>query len=134
MFASPDYTDRAEARAEKVDGSWGEVAESAELDARTRRAPDRSAQRTRRLARQRARDAVLLERAGPAAHAAAAGHPDDAGAGQAHVSRRMSADELDRRADAAVGSDFTLLDFDCDHMVPLALPAETAAVIREHLG
>ncbi len=25
MFASPDYTDRDEARAEKVNGSWGEV-------------------------------------------------------------------------------------------------------------
>ena len=25
MFASPDYTDRDEARAEKVYGSWGEV-------------------------------------------------------------------------------------------------------------
>ncbi len=25
MFASPDYPDRAEARAEKVNGSWGEA-------------------------------------------------------------------------------------------------------------
>jgi lipase len=29
--------------------------------------------------------------------------------------------------------DFTLLEFDCDHMVPQALPAETAAVIRKQL-
>jgi lipase len=29
--------------------------------------------------------------------------------------------------------DFELLDFDCDHMVAQALPADTAAVIRKHL-
>ncbi len=29
--------------------------------------------------------------------------------------------------------DFTLLEFDCDHMVPLARPVETAAVIRKQL-
>jgi lipase len=28
---------------------------------------------------------------------------------------------------------FTLLEFDCDHMVPLARPVETAAVIRKQL-
>ena len=31
MLASPDYPDRAEARAEKVDGSWGEV-DASELE------------------------------------------------------------------------------------------------------
>jgi lipase len=30
--------------------------------------------------------------------------------------------------------DFTLLDFDCDHMVAQALPVETAAVIGKALG
>jgi lipase len=29
--------------------------------------------------------------------------------------------------------DFTLLEFDCDHMVPQARPADTAAVIRKQL-
>jgi lipase len=29
--------------------------------------------------------------------------------------------------------DFTLLEFDCDHMVPQARPSETAAVIRKQL-
>jgi lipase len=43
-------------------------------------------------------------------------------------------DELIATLNAAVGSGFTLQEWDCDHMVPLALPAETAAVIREHLG
>jgi lipase len=30
--------------------------------------------------------------------------------------------------------EFELMDFDCDHMVAQALPAETAAVIRKALG
>ena len=36
---------------------------------------------------------------------------------------------------AALGErpDFTVLDFDCDHMVAQAQPADTAAVIRKQL-
>jgi hypothetical protein len=66
MFASPDYTDRDEARQEKVSGSWGE-----------------------------------------------------------YVS-----DELVAALDAQLGSHFTLVEFDCDHMVAQAKPAETAELIR----
>lgn len=33
-----------------------------------------------------------------------------------------------------LGSDFTLVDLDCDHMVPLARPAETAQLIRDLVG
>jgi lipase len=29
--------------------------------------------------------------------------------------------------------DFALVEFDCDHMVPQARPADTAAVIRKRL-
>ena len=32
-----------------------------------------------------------------------------------------------------LGPDFTLVDLDCDHMVPLARPDETAAAVRERL-
>ena len=35
---------------------------------------------------------------------------------------------------SATARDFDLMDFDCDHMVAQALPAETAAVIRKALG
>jgi lipase len=35
---------------------------------------------------------------------------------------------------AHLGADFTLADFPCRHMVAQVQPAETAAVIREHLG
>ena len=34
---------------------------------------------------------------------------------------------------SANAPDFTLLELDCDHMVPGARPAETAAVIRKQL-
>jgi lipase len=33
-----------------------------------------------------------------------------------------------------LGTDFTLLEFGCRHMVPLADPAQTATVIRDMLG
>ena len=42
-------------------------------------------------------------------------------------------DELVSALDARLGSEFTQVDFDCDHMVAQARPAETAAVIRERL-
>jgi lipase len=33
-----------------------------------------------------------------------------------------------------LGPDFQLLDFECNHMVPYARPAEVAALIRERLA
>ncbi|HET9563057.1 MAG TPA: alpha/beta hydrolase, partial [Mycobacterium sp.] len=33
-----------------------------------------------------------------------------------------------------LGPRFSLVDFDCDHMVAQARPAETAAVIRDRLN
>ena len=33
----------------------------------------------------------------------------------------------------SLGPDFTLVDLDCDHMVPLARPDETAAAVRKLL-
>ena len=35
---------------------------------------------------------------------------------------------------AGLGPDFTQVEFDCNHMVAQARPAETAAVIRKQLG
>ena len=43
-------------------------------------------------------------------------------------------DELVAGLRRRLGSDFTLLDFDCDHMVAQALPAETAAAISDRLA
>ena len=33
-----------------------------------------------------------------------------------------------------LGADFTLLDWDCDHMVPQALPQQTAELLRDRLA
>jgi lipase len=43
-------------------------------------------------------------------------------------------EEIVSALDARLGSDFSLLDFDCDHMVAQSKPAETAEVIRGHAG
>ncbi|HEX7426481.1 MAG TPA: alpha/beta hydrolase, partial [Mycobacterium sp.] len=42
-------------------------------------------------------------------------------------------DALIAALDEQLGPRFSLVDFDCDHMVAQALPAETAAVIRDRL-
>ena len=44
------------------------------------------------------------------------------------------ADALVDALSASLGSDFTLIDLDCDHMVPLARPDETAAAVQEWRG
>ena len=46
---------------------------------------------------------------------------------------RSATDELIASLDAAIGSHLTVLQWDCDHMVGQAKPAEAAAVVREHL-
>jgi hypothetical protein len=74
------------------------------------------------------RDDVMW-RAGPATCAAEPGHTHHSDPGQANQSA-LRLRRAHRRADAHLGPDFTLLDFDCDHMVAQAKPAETAAAIR----
>lgn len=131
MFASPDYTDRAEARAEKADGSWGEVDPAElerELDEHLIDLPNgRSGWRISipammsywsELARP-----VLLPRDGTPTTLIRA----------TRVEPPYATDELIAGLDAALGSDFVLHQWDCDHMVPNARPEETAAVIRSHL-
>jgi len=44
------------------------------------------------------------------------------------------AGELIDGLSSRLGADFTLVDFDCQHMVAQAKPDETAVVIRDHLG
>jgi lipase len=132
MFASPDYTDRDEARAEKVSGSWGEVDEAElerDLDEHLLDLPNgRVGWRISipammsywsELARP-----LSLPREGTPTSLIRATRTDPP-----YVS-----EELVAALDARLGADFTLLDFDCDHMVAQAKPAETAAVIREHTG
>ena len=58
------------------------------------------------------------------------GTPTTADPRQAHRAALRHRRARSPRLDAHLGADFTLLDFDCDHMVAQAKPAETAALIR----
>lgn len=129
MFASPDYTDREEARSEKVNGSWGEV-DPEELD--------------------RELDEHLVDLPG-----GRAGWRISIPAMLSYWSELARPIRLPRKgipitlvlatktqppyvtdellARLSERPDFTLLEFDCDHMVPQARPADTAAVIRKQL-
>jgi lipase len=129
MFASPDYTDREEARSEKASGSWGDVDADEldrELDEHLIDLPNgRAAWRISIPAMlsywsELARPIRLPYNGIPVTlvHATKTDPP--------YVTDELLA-RLSERAD------FTLLEFDCDHMVPQARPADTAAVIREQL-
>jgi lipase len=130
MFASPDYTDRAEARSEKVNGSWGEVDAGEldrELDEHLIDLPDgRVGWRISipamlsywsELARP-----IRLPRNGIPITLVVA------------TKTRPPYVTEELRTRLTERSDFTLVDFDCDHMVPQARPAETAAVIKQVAG
>lgn len=131
MYNSPDYTSREEARDEKVGGSWGEVAEDElerELDEHlVDQADGRVGWRISIPAMlcywSELTRAVPVPRDGTPTTLVRARHTDPPYAG----------DELIATLDAGLGSDFVLLEWDCDHMVPLAKPAETAALIRDRL-
>jgi lipase len=135
MLASPDYPDRDEARADKESGSWGEVADAdpaeleRELDEHLIELPNGrlgwriSVPATMSYWSELTRPFALPRQGTPTTLIRAA-RTDPA-----YVSR-----ELVTALEARLGADFTLLEFDCDHMVAQAKPAETAAVIRRHLS
>ncbi|TRW81162.1 alpha/beta hydrolase [Mycolicibacterium sp. 018/SC-01/001] len=131
MYASPDYTDRAEARDEKTSGSWGEVDESEldrELDEHLVDLPNGRvgwrisipamlcywSELTRPVPVPRDGTPTTLVRA-------------------LRTDPPYATDELITTLDAGLGPNLTVLEWDCDHMVPLAMPAETAALIRDQL-
>jgi lipase len=132
MLASPYYLGREEARAEKASGSWddADAAElESELDEHLILLPDgRCGWRISipammsywsELARE-----VTLPRNGTPTTLVRATRTDPPYVGDALISA----------LDGRLGSDFTLLEFDCNHMVAQARPAETAAVVRARLG
>lgn len=134
MLSSPDYPDRAEARADKLSGSWREVAErdpavlEGELDEHLITLPNGRlgwrisvpaamsywSELTRPIPLPRSGTPTTLIRA-------------------TRTTPPYATDELIATLRDAVGEAFTLAELDCDHMVAQALPAETAAVIRGHL-
>ncbi|OBI86249.1 alpha/beta fold hydrolase [Mycobacterium sp. 1245805.9] len=131
MFSSPDYPDPEEARAEKAGGSWADVDPAwlaTEIDEHLIRQPNgRYGWRVSMPAMmsywsELARDAAL---------------PRAATATTLVRAKRTSppyvSDDLLDALHGRLGSDFRLLDFDCDHMVSHSRPTEVAALIRELL-
>jgi lipase len=129
MFASPDYTDRAEARAEKANGSWGEV-EPDELD---RELDEHLVDLPGGRAGWRISIPAMLSYWSELARPIRL-PPNEIPIALVRATKTdppYITDEL--LAGLGQRADFALLDFDCDHMVPLARPADTAAVIRKQL-
>lgn len=129
MFSSPDYPDRAEARDEKVHGSWGEVPRDDleyELDEHLIALPNGrmgwriSVPAMMSYWSELARPITWPSVPVTVVRATRTRPP--------YVSEALTTGLADR-----LGSSFTLLDLDCDHMVAQALPAEVAAVIRDRL-
>jgi lipase len=131
MFAAPDYTDRAEARNEKSHGSWGDVDDAqldAELDEHLITLPNgRVGWRLCIPAMlsywsERARDIVV---------------PADPMAVTVVRAGRTRPPYVNAEFLAALrgrlGAALTVTEFDCNHMIPHARPAETAALIRAAL-
>ena len=134
MLSSPDYPDRDEARADKLSGSWGEVAGrdpavlEQELDEHLVELPNGRlgwrisvpaamsywSELTRPVPVPRAGTSTTVVRA-------------------TRTSPPYATEELIGTLREALGDGFTLTELDCDHMVAQALPAQTAAVIRDHL-
>lgn len=130
MFASPDYTDAAEARSEKTSGSWADVDE-VQLDAEfaehlVERPDGRVGWRISIPAMmsywsELSRDIPLPPKHIPVTVVRAAKTSPP------YVTPRLVETLRDR-------PDFTMVEMDCHHMVPLARPVETAELIRERLG
>jgi lipase len=131
MLAYPDYTDRDEARNEKLSGSWADVPAAdleAELDEHLvpwpggrvgwRLSLPAMMSYWSELARP-----IVLPRSGTPTTLLRATKTDPP-----YVPNALIAG-----LDATLGPDFTLIDVDCNHMVPLARPEETAAAVRKHL-
>jgi lipase len=130
MFGSPDYTDREEARLEKVNGSWGEVDAGEldrELDEHLIDLPNgRSGWRISIPAMM----SYWSELARPMTLP-----PNDIPIALVLATKTDPPYVTDGLLAGLGGrADFTLFEWDCDHMVPQARPAETAAVIRKMLS
>jgi lipase len=132
MMSSPDYPDPAEARAEKETGSWADVG-PADLDAELQNhlvalPSGRYGWRVCLPAMmsywsELARDAVLPHKGIRTTLVRAK-----------LVEPPYASDAVIEALAAQLGTDFTFEVFDCRHMVPLAKPAETAAIIRDMLA
>jgi lipase len=131
MLDSPDYTDRAEARSEKINGSWADVDDAqleAELDEHLIDLPGGRvgwricvpammaywSELARPISLPDKEIRTLLVRA-------------------LRTSPPYVTDALLDGLRSRLDTRFELVDLDCDHMVAQAKPAETAALIRRFL-
>jgi len=131
MVSYPDYTNPAEARAEKAFGAWSDVDPAvldAELDEHLVALPNGRC--TWRMSlpamvcywSELARD-IVLPPAGTTTTLVRGIRADP----------QYVTEDLIAALQQRLGADFELLDFECGHMVPQAKPAEVAAVIRDRL-
>ena len=129
MFASPDYTDRAEARSEKANGSWGEV-DPDELD---RELDEHLIDLPGGRAGWRISIPAMLSYWSELARPVRLPHSEIPVT--LVLAKKTDPPYVTEELLAGLRAlpDFTLLEFDCDHMVPQARPADTAAVIRKQL-
>ncbi|MCI4676764.1 alpha/beta hydrolase [Candidatus Mycolicibacterium alkanivorans] len=132
MLESPDYTDREEARTEKFTGVWTDVPpEEIDADLDDHLVPLPNGRFGWRISvpammsywSELTRDIVLPHKGTPTTLVRAQWtEPPYVG------------EELIDGLSGRLGEDFTLVDFACQHMVAQAKPAETSALIRDHLG
>jgi lipase len=131
MLASPDYADRGEARSEKASGSWADVPEDeldAELDEHL--VPRPAGWVGWRISlpamisywSELARPIVLPRNTTPTTLLRAARTDPP------YVPTRLV-----EGLRTTLGPHFILKDLECDHMVPLAKPEETATAVRDRL-
>ena len=132
MMASPFYLDRDEARNEKASGSWADVDASeldAELDEHLVELPDGrlgwriSIPAMMSYWSELAREFVVPHK-GIRTTLVRATRTDPP-----YVTAPLIS-----TLEEKLGPRFTLVDFDCDHMVAQARPEETAALIRDRLA
>lgn len=132
MLASPDYTDRDEARTEKFTGVWADVALEElddDLDEHLIALPNGrygwriSVPAMMSYWSELARDIVLPRNGTPTTLVRAQ-----------WTSPPYISEELIEGLSGRLGADFTMVDLPCQHMVAQAKPAETAALIRDMLG
>jgi lipase len=131
MLSSPDYPDADEARMEKATGSWADVDRTlldAEIDEHLIKLPSGrygwrfSLSAMMSYWSELARD-IVLPPAGTVTTLVRA----------KQTSPPYVSDQLIARLQERLGSTFTLLDFDCNHMVPYSKPDEVVALTRELL-
>ncbi|MGE2725608.1 alpha/beta hydrolase [Mycolicibacterium pulveris] len=132
MLASPDYTDRAEARAEKANGSWGEV-EPAELD---RELDEHLVELPNGRVGWRISIPAMMSYWSELARPVTL-PPNGTPTTLVRAARTRPAyasDALIASLRQHLGAAFTLAEWDCEHMVAHSRPADTAALIRDALN